>query len=54
MVPLLNSYFIASVMSGMEDTANRESYNLIISQSLEKSTKEIVNAHTMLIKEWTG
>ncbi len=54
MVPRLNSYFMASVMSGMEDTANREGYNLIISQSLEKSTKEVVNAHTMFNKRVDG
>ena len=54
MVPRLNSYFMASVMSGMEDTANREGYNLIISQSLEKSTKEVINAHTMFNKRVDG
>jgi LacI family transcriptional regulator len=54
MVPRLNSYFMASVMSGMEDAANREGYNLIISQSLEKSTKEVLNAHTMFNKRVDG
>src|ERR1700741_5637389 len=28
-VPRLNSYFVASVLAGMEDAANREGYNLI-------------------------
>jgi LacI family transcriptional regulator len=46
-VPRLNSYFVASVLSGMEDEASREGYNLVIVQSLEKSEKEILNAHTM-------
>jgi len=53
-VPRLNSYFMASVMSGMEDAANREGYNLIISQSLEKTTKEAANAHTMFNKRVDG
>lgn len=53
-VPRLNSYFMASVMSGMEDAANREGYNLIISQSLEKTTKEAANVHTMFNKRVDG
>ena len=54
MVPRLNSYFMASVMSGMEDTANRAGYNLIITQSLEKNTKEVINAQTMFNKRVDG
>jgi len=54
LVPRLNSYFMASVMSGMEDAANREGYNLIISQSLEKTTKEAANAHAMFNKRVDG
>lgn len=54
LVPRLNSYFMASVMSGMEVVANREGYNLIISQSLEKTTKEVVNAQTMFNKRVDG
>ena len=54
MVPRLNSYFMASVISGMEDAASRLGYNLIISQSLEKSSKEIVNAQTMFNKRVDG
>jgi LacI family transcriptional regulator len=54
MVPRLNSYFMASVMSGMEDAANREGYNLIISQSLEKTIKEVANAQTMFNKRVDG
>jgi LacI family transcriptional regulator len=53
-VPRLNSYFMAAVMSGMEDAANREGYNLIISQSLEKTTKEVANAQTMFNKRVDG
>jgi LacI family transcriptional regulator len=54
MVPRLNSYFMASVMSGMEDAATREGYNLIMSQSLEKTTKEVANAQTMFNKRVDG
>jgi LacI family transcriptional regulator len=46
-VPRLNSYFVASVLAGMEDVANNEGYNLIISQSLENAAKEIANANTL-------
>lgn len=53
-VPRLNSYFMSSVLAGMEDAASKESYNLIISQSLESSEKEIANAHTMFNKRVDG
>jgi LacI family transcriptional regulator len=53
-VPRLNSYFMAAVLSGMEDAASRENYNLIISQSLENADKEIANAHTMFNKRVDG
>jgi LacI family transcriptional regulator len=53
-VPRLNSYFMSSVLAGMENTASQENYNLIISQSLENSEKEIANAHTMFNKRVDG
>ncbi|HEY6063061.1 MAG TPA: LacI family DNA-binding transcriptional regulator [Chitinophagaceae bacterium] len=53
-VPRLNSYFVATVLAGMEDVANRERYNLIISHSLENSEKEVANAHTMFNKRVDG
>jgi len=53
-VPRLNSYFMSSVLAGMEDAASRENYNLIISQSLENAEKEIANAHTMFNKRVDG
>lgn len=46
-VPRLNSYFMSSVISGIESIANREGYNLIISQSAESVEKEIANTLTM-------
>jgi LacI family transcriptional regulator len=54
LVPRLNSHFMSSALAGMEDTARQEGYNLIISQSLESSTKEITNAHTMFNKRVDG
>lgn len=53
-VPRLNSYFMSSALAGMEDAASRESYNLIISQSLENAEKEVANAHTMFNKRVDG
>lgn len=46
-IPRLNSYFVASVIAGIEKIANESGYNLIISQSQEKYQKEILNAKTM-------
>lgn len=46
-VPRLDSYFMATVISGIENIANNEGYNLIISQSSESFEKEIECAKTM-------
>jgi LacI family transcriptional regulator len=46
-VPRLNSFFMSTVLAGMESIANEAGYNLIISQSLESEKKEIINAETM-------
>jgi len=46
-VPRLNSYFMSSVISGVEKIANAEGYNLIISQSSESVEHEKQNALTM-------
>jgi len=46
-VPRLNSYFMSTVIAGMESIANSEGYNLIISQSSESAGKEVANAKTM-------
>ncbi len=53
-VPRLNSNFVSSALSGMEDAASKEGYNLIITQSLEKQEKEKTNAHTMFNKRVDG
>ena len=46
-VPRLNSYFMSTVIAGIEKVATAAGYNLIISQSLESSKKEMVNIGTM-------
>jgi LacI family transcriptional regulator len=46
-VPRLNSYFMSTIIAGMESVANSNGYNLIISQSSESVRKEIANAKTL-------
>jgi LacI family transcriptional regulator len=46
-VPRLNSYFMSTVIAGIESIANKEGYNLIISQSSESEQKEKMSAKTM-------
>ena len=46
-VPRLNSNFMSMSIAGIENVANKEGYNLIISQSMESFKKEIANAETM-------
>ena len=46
-VPRLNSYFMSTVIAGIENVANSEGYNLIISQSSESAQKEKMSAKTM-------
>ncbi len=46
-VPRLNSYFMSTVISGVEKVANEAGYNLVISQSLESVRKEAINVKTL-------
>src|SRR3954471_19125117 len=46
-VPRLNSNFMSAVIAGIEQVANNEEYNLVISQSSESATKEAANAKTL-------
>src|SRR6185295_11424240 len=46
-VPRLNSYFVSTVIAGMEKVANQAGYNLIISQSLESVKKESAAVSTL-------
>ena len=45
-VPRLNSYFMSTVIAGMEKIVNQAGYNLIISQSMESVAKEVANVKT--------
>lgn len=46
-VPRLDSYFMSTVIAGMEKVANSAGYNLIISQSQESMQHEIASTSTM-------
>jgi LacI family transcriptional regulator len=46
-IPRLNSYFMSTVISGMEKVANAHGYNLLISQSQESYKREIDSVSTM-------
>ena len=46
-VPRLDSYFMSTVIAGIESVANNEGYTLIISQSSESVHKELASAKTM-------
>ncbi|WP_276484915.1 LacI family DNA-binding transcriptional regulator [Paraflavitalea pollutisoli] len=46
-VPRLNSYFMSTVIAGIENVANNEGFNLIISQSSESAQKEMNSVKTM-------
>lgn len=46
-VPRLNSYFMSTVIAGMEKVANAAGYNLIIGQSQELFKKEIAGVNTL-------
>lgn len=46
-VPKLRSYFISSVITGIEHVTSKEGYNLMIAQSQDSEQKEISNVATM-------
>ena len=46
-VPRLNSYFMSTVIAGIENVANEEGFSLLISQSSEEDKKEAASALTM-------
>ena len=46
-VPRLNSYFMSTVIAGIENIAYKEGFNLIISQSSEDVKKEVASAVTL-------
>ncbi|HEX2532353.1 MAG TPA: LacI family DNA-binding transcriptional regulator, partial [Chitinophagaceae bacterium] len=46
-VPRLDSYFMATVIAGMEKVVNAAGFNLIISQSSESGEREAAAARTL-------
>ena len=46
-IPKVNSYFMSTVIAGIEKVTNEAGYNLIISQSSESVQKEIESVKTM-------
>ncbi len=46
-VPKLNSYFMATAITGIESAASRFGYNLIITNSLESTKKEAEGVNTL-------
>jgi LacI family transcriptional regulator len=46
-IPRVNSYFMSTVIAGIEKVTNEAGYNLIISQSSESVHKEIESVKTM-------
>ena len=53
-VPRINSHFISSVIGGIETTANRAGYNIIICQSNENLEAEMNAVRTLLSKRIDG
>ncbi len=53
-IPRINSYFMASVLAGMEDAASLKGYTLIINHSNESMEKEKANALTIFNKRVDG
>src|SRR5688572_19377505 len=46
-IPRLNSYFMSTVIAGMEKVANDRGYMLLISQTQESAKKEVASVNTM-------
>lgn len=47
-IPTIVHHFFSSVISGMEDLAYKEGYNLIICQSNENQVREAINLQTLI------
>ncbi|MDT0690386.1 LacI family DNA-binding transcriptional regulator [Salegentibacter sp. F188] len=54
LIARINRPFIASIISGVEETARKAGYNVIISQSNDKYENEIANAKAMYDSRVTG
>ena len=54
LVSRINRPFMSSLISGIEEVANREGYNIFISQSLDSEKKEIGNTRAMFSSRVDG
>ena len=53
-IPELNHHFFASVLDGIEQTANENGYNILICQSGEDKDKEVLNVQMLLNSRVAG
>lgn len=53
-VPEINNYFFSSILSGIEEIANQDDFNVIICQSSEKYEKEVRNAEALIATRVSG
>lgn len=53
-VPRLNSFWISTVLSGIEKVATEKGFNIIICQSIEEYSKEVSAAKTLYQKQVDG
>jgi len=53
-VPEVNNYFFSSILSGIEQIANLENFNVILCQSDENYEKEVKNAHALVSTRVSG
>lgn len=54
MISRINRPFVSSLISGIEETARKSGYNVIISQSNDKYENEVVNAQTLYNSRISG
>ena len=53
-VPEINNYFFSSILSGIEDVANQEDFNVIVCQSSENYEKEIRDTKALISTRVSG
>ena len=53
-VPEINNYFFSSILSGIEEIANLEDFNVIVCQSSEKYEKEVRDTQALISTRVSG
>ena len=53
-VPEINNYFFSSILSGIEQIANLEDFNVILCQSDENYEKEVRNTQSLISTRVSG